>query len=347
MAIGIHISNGTATTDITQLVQTVTWSGDYQQCARTLEIGLTASPFDLSIPAVSCNLGDIISFYQNDKQLFYGYVFTLQKDTESSVIAVTCYDRGIYLKRNEGTYKFTSMTPEAIAKRVCADFGIEVGSFAVTDIKISRNFVGVSLYGILQTAYTLATESTGEKYMVRFDGQKCSVVKKAVTDQTLVVEGGSNLISASTTDSIANLINQVAIYNGDDKLIGTQKDSESIRLYGLFQNYLKQADGDNATAKAKKIIADNGVSQKITINCNGNIANIAGGTVVIREPYTGLYGLFYIDSDIHTWKRGQYYNKLVVNFRNIMDEQEVGQLPNKDGSKTGAKWEYLFKPGEV
>ena len=69
----------------------------------------------------------------------------------------------------------------------------------------------------------------------------------------------------------------------------------------------------------------------------GNIANVTGGTVVVHEPYTGVYGMFFIDSDTHTWKNGQYYNSLVLNFQNIMDEQEAGSLPNKTGSNTAGK----------
>jgi hypothetical protein len=345
------IANSAGTVDITQLVQSITWSGDYQQCARTLEFGLVSSPRDKNVPAVECELGNGVVFMQDNRVLFDGYIFERQKSTGSSVINITCYDRGIYLKRNEAVYKFTNMTPEAIAKRVCSDFGITIGSLAATGIKITRNFIGVSLYKIIQTAYTLASEKTGEKYMIRFDGAKMSVIKKTVTDETLVIEGGSNLMSASTTESIANMINQVAIYNTDDQLVGKQKDAEAIKLYGVMQSYLKQSDGEDATEKAKKLISDNGISQKITIENLGNIANITGGTVVVREPYTGIYGLFYIDSDVHTWKLGQYYNKLVVNFKNIMDEQEVGSLPNKTGNKTASSsknnstWTYLYKPG--
>lgn len=338
------ITGSSGTTDITQLIQSITWSGDYQQCSRTLEFELITSPTDKNVPAVKCELGNGIILKQNNRILFDGFIFEMQKDTGSSVINVTCYDRGIYLKRNEASYRFTNMTPESITKRICTDFGISAGSIAAPEAKISRNYVGVSLYRMIQTAYTLASEKTGKKYLVRFDGPKVCVIEKAVNNETLVVEGGSNLMSASTTESISNMINQVVVYNSDDKLISTQKDTETVKLYGVLQSYLKVAKGEDGITKAKKLIADNGVSQKITIENLGNIANVTGGTVVVREPYTGLYGLFYIDSDIHTWKRGQYYNKLVVNFRNIMDEQETGKLPNKDGSKTGT-WDYINKPG--
>ncbi len=332
--IKLYVSSSTGTLDVTELVQTITWSGDYQQCSRTLEFELLSSHTDKKVPKVKCELGYSVVLMQDKRVLFDGFIFERQKSSGSSVINITCYDRGIYLKRNEASYRFPGMTPETITKRICSDFGIETGSIASPNISVNRNFIGVSLYKIIQTAYTLASEATGKKYMLRFDGAKLNVIEKTITNETMVIEGGSNLMSAATTESIANMINQVVIYNENDKLVSTQKDAAAIKKYGVLQSYLKQSKGEKGIDKAKTIIADNGVSQKITIENLGNTANITGGSVVVREPYTGVYGQFYIDSDIHTWKRGQYYNKLVVNFKNIMDEQEVGTLPNRYGSKT-------------
>lgn len=245
------------------------------------------------------------------------------------------------------------MTAESITKRICADFGIEVGSIAQTNVKITRNFIGISLYSIIQTAYTLASEKNGKKYLVCFIGSKLMIIEKMINDNTLVIASGINLMSSSTSESITNMINQVAIYNDKDKLVKVQKDQAAISSYGLLQSYMKQGKTEDVTSKAKKLIDDNGITQKITIENLGNIANITGSTVVVKEPYTGVYGLFFIENDVHTWKNGQYYNKLVINFRNIMDEQTVGTLVNNDGkniNKNTSKndngsWEYLFKPG--
>lgn len=46
---------------------------------------------------------------------------------------------------------------------------------------------------------------------------------------------------------------------------------------------------------------------------------------MVKEPYTGLSGVFFIDADSHTWKNGIYTNKLTLNFQNLMDEKESGQ----------------------
>lgn len=313
--------------DVMQLIPSVTWSGDYKQCGRTLELSLLSSPTDKNIPTVSCPLGSAVLFRDAGNTLFDGYVFTRQKSTGDSVIDITAFDRGIYVKRNEAVYKFTNMTPEAITERICADFAIETGEIAQTGVKISRNFIGVALYKQIQTAYTLAAETTKEAYQVRFVGKKLSVIKKGVNTDTAVIAGGSNLMSASTSESIEEMINQVVIYDSNDKLVGTQKDDGLIKLYGLLQSYLKQSKDEDSTAKAKKLLEDNGVVQKITVENLGDVRCITGNSVAVHEPYTGVYGLFYIDGDTHTWKNGQYYNKLTLNFKRIMDEQEAGSIP--------------------
>ncbi len=324
MTIGLYITSGDGTADVTPLIQTITWSGDYQQCARTLDFGLTSSPTDTNVPTATCELGNGVVFKVDDEVLFNGFIFEREKDTESSVIDITCYDRGIYLKRNEAVYKFTNTTPEDITQRICTDFGITAGSVAETGVKISRNFIGVSLYNIIQTAYTLASEETEEKYLIRYEGDALNVIKKEVTEDTLVIEGGRNLMSSSTSESIKDMINQVVIYNSADKETGKANDTEFIEQYGLLQSYLRKTSGEDANKKAQKMLRDNGVSQKITVENLGNTKHITGNTVIVHEPYTGVDGLFYIDSDTHTWKKNIYLNKLVLNFKSIMDEQKSG-----------------------
>jgi hypothetical protein len=324
--IKLSITGKSGTTDITQLVPSITLSGDYQQCARTLEFELVSSPTDSNVPVVACELGNGVIVKDDDKVLFIGTIFARQKSTASSTINITCYDRGIYLNRNEGVYKFAGMTPEAIVRRLCSDFTIPVGSVAATGVKIGRNFIGVNLYQIIQTAYTMASDKTGKKYQIRFNGANLDVIEKGVTNKPMVIAGGSNLMNASTSESVENMINQVVIYNSKDKKVGNPNNSEAIKLYGLMQSYLRQSDKEDASAAAKRILKENGVSQKITVENLGSAANLTGEAVVVQEPYTGLYGLFYIDSDVHTWKNGQYYNKLVLNFQNLMSKEDAGEL---------------------
>lgn len=345
----VTLKNEHTSYDISEICRTITWSGNYQQCTRTVGIELIQSTTDRSIPTYKCDLGSIITLTEDETTIFEGYTFERQKHSDSSIINLTCYDKGIYLKRNQGIYKFNNITPEAITERICKDFGIEIGSIARTGIKLTRSFIGVNLYSILQTVYSIASQKNGLKYIIYFAGSKLMVREKKLNPSTLLIESGKNLMSSTTSESISNMINQVAIYNDNDKLVKIQKDQLAINAYGLMQSYLKQGKNEDVSSKADKLIQDNGVKQKITIENLGDIGHITGNTVMVKESVTGLYGLFMIDNDIHTWKNGQYYNKLVVNFNNLMDEQSAGNaivnISKSSEGESGSQWEYLFKPG--
>lgn len=310
--------------DATELVPTVNLSGEHTQCARTLALGMLSSPTDKSIPVIPCPLGAPVQFYDGNTLLLDGFVFGRDKATNSSVIDITCYDRGIYIKRNEKSYKFKNSTPEAATKRICADFGIPVGDIAATGYALNRNFPEANLYDIIQTAYTLAAVKTKKKYQVGFRGVKLCVWEKSAVTNAPQITAGVNLMDAAVSESLQNTITQVAIYNKDDALVKTVKNAELVKLYGVLQSAIKQADGEDTAAKAQKLLNDNGVEQKITVNNLGDTRYITGTSVIVQEPYTGLKGLFYIDNDVHSWKNGVYTNKLVLNFRAMMDEVDAG-----------------------
>ena len=337
--------------DITNLTNNINWGGDIRQCARTLSFDLVSLTDSKQFKTVECELGDSVSMKQDGDTLFNGIIVSMQKSTESNTISVQCFDRGFYLKRNKASYKFTAQTPAVIAKRVCADFGIETGKFAAPNITISRNFLGVELYKIIMTAYTLAAQKDSKSYYAYFCGTKLNVIEKKPSAETLVIESGVNLMSASSSKSIENMVTQVAIYSQEDTLIRTIKNAEALNQYGVLQEYIKQEKNESAEAEAKKILSDRGIEQKITVDNLGDISCVTGKCVIVKESYTGLYGLFYIDTDTHTWKNGLYFNKLVLNFKNIMDETEVGSIieqKNKSGKKKNSNlgvWEYINKPG--
>lgn len=102
-----------------------------------------------------------------------------------------------------------------------------------------------------------------------------------------------------------------------------------MKEYGLLQKVVKQNGKDTKVAEAKQILRDGTISQKITVTALGNVGVNTGDAVYIKEPSTGVTGQFYVDSDVHTWEKGKYTCKLMLNFRNIMDQVTAG------GEETG------------
>ncbi|MBC8547495.1 hypothetical protein H8711_11220 [Clostridiaceae bacterium NSJ-31] len=318
----LYLANESGGYDVTGLVSTVSVSGDYQQIARTLQASLLSFPTDSRVPEVDCPVGSAVRLTHEGETLFDGYVISRTKSTAANTIDLTCYDRGFYLKRIRTAKKVVDAAPEAVVAELCGEYGIDTGGLAATGVTVSRKFLGQTLYEIIATLYTIAGRTTGEKYHIGFDGDRLCVRAKGPSGRVTVIRGDSNLMDASVTESVENMVNSVAIYNQDGLLQSTVQREGAVQLYGLMQEYLQQAN--DAQTQAESMLSED-PEQKITVNCLGDPSLVTGGCAIVREPYTGLYGLFYIDSDTHTWKNGQYYNRLVLNFKAMMDEKEVGE----------------------
>ena len=306
-------------TEITEIITSLTISGEYRSCARSCQFGIVHAAADQRTWLVTINLGDIIKVIDKDKVLFYGPVWTKSKATESTELDFTCMDYGIYLKKNKASYNFTKMTAEAITRKVCGDFGIEIGSLAITGKPISRIFMGISLYDIIMTAYSLAND---KKYYCIFEGNLLYVLEKGKKECT-ALESGVNLLTSSVSESLESMVNRVRVYNKEDKLIKEFSEEADAKLYGFMTEIIRISEkSEDYTQKAKKTLT--GVERKITVSNWGNAEYITGKKVNVQEPYTGLTGIFYIDGDEHNWKNGIYTNKLTLNFENMMDEKESG-----------------------
>lgn len=330
----ITITNSKGSFDATELVTAVRWSGDYRQCARTLSLGLLSSElFDV----VDCAPGAGVAMQEGGRTIFTGFVFDRTKSTASQVIDLTCFDHGFYLNRNQTAKKYVGMTPEAAAAALASEFGLAVGTLATTGVPVSRNFPASArgaptLYEIIMTLYTEAAKTTGKAYFASFSGGVLSVLEKGSAGKILVIEGGSNLIDATVTESAQGVVNRVAVYDKNDNPLYTKSDDASAALYGVLQTAIKQADGKDAAATVTELLKKAAPEQKITVNNLGDISCVTGGAVMLHEPYTNLYGKFYIDSDLHQWKYGVYTNKLTLNLVAVMDEKSAGQEIEASGS---------------
>lgn len=332
------ITNNDGSFDATELVSTVRWLGDYRQCARTLSLGLLSSEL---FGVVDCALGAGVAMQESGKTIFTGFVFDRTKSTASQIIDLTCFDYGFYLNQNQAAKKFVGMTPEAATAALAAEFGLAVGTLAPTGVTVSRNFPASAsgaptLYEIIMTLYSEAAKTTGKAYFISFSGGTLSVLEKGGAGKILVIAGGSNLIDATVTESAQGVVNRVAVYDKNDNPFYTKADDASAALYGVLQTAIKQADGQDAATTVTELLKKSTPEQKITVNNLGDISCVTGGAVMLHEPYTNLYGKFYIDSDQHQWKNRVYTNKLTLNLIAVMDEKSAGQeIEASGGSGSG------------
>ena len=314
--------DGKKSMDITEWVQSLSWSGSWQDCARQVSMAV--------LPDALAELGGAVHVRQGGALRFAGRVVDRQRDNLGKTIDLTALDHGFYLKRNSTYRAVRNQTPEAAARELCNEFEIPVGSLASTEVPLSRNFLGSSLYQVIQTMYSLAADQTGKQYQVRFRGNDLEVVEKALGAESLRLVPGSNLLPCQSKDSIRNMVNSVAVYSDRYQRVAAYRSEEGYaELYGLMERAIKASAYDAPEKTAREILKENGISTTITADCLGSVKLVTGNAVAVHEPVTGTDGLFWVQSDQHTLKNGIYRTKVTLDLRNLMDKQEAGSVPNE------------------
>ena len=323
--------------DITNLLINATWSGDIKSCARKLEFSLISSPMDKNIPKVDIPLMSMILFYEDDNELFRGFVYEREKSSGNSM-SFMCYDYCAKLNDIKVSYNIINQTASSIYSKALSEYGLNKGDIVGASTPISKVFLGVTIYDMVMTAYTEEANKTGKKYMVYSKGDKFCSSEKGNVKLKLSFEEGKNILSSNFKESVSNMVNKVLIVDDNGDKISEVSNDEWLKTYGLFQDIYKKQEDKDSNAEAKAML--NGVEQSCSLSGFGDTTCITGYGVEVKDNYTGLVGLFYIDSDTHTWEGGNYTIDLQLNFKNIMNEVSVGQEEkentsvNLDGSTT-------------
>lgn len=323
--------------DITNLLIDITWSGDYKSCARKLEFSLVSSSYDINIPKVDIPLMSVISFYEDDNELFKGFVYEREKSSDNSM-SFLCYDYCAKLNDIKVSKNIKNQTASTIYNNFLTEYGLNKGDIVSASTNINKVFLGVTAYDMIMTAYTEEAKNTGKKYMLYSRGNKFYASEKGIVKLKLSFEEGKNILSSSFKESVSNMVNKVLIVDENGNKVSEVKNEEWHKAYGLFQDVYKQQEGKDSNAEAKAMLKD--IEQTCSLTGFGDTTCITGYGVQVKDTHTGLVGLFYIDSDTHTWEGGNYTIDLELNFKNIMNEVSVGEDEktetnvNLDGSAT-------------
>ena len=308
--------------DITNLLIDITWSGDYKSCARKLEFSLISSPMDKNIPKIDIPLMSMILFYEDNNELFRGFVYEREKSSDNSMNFL-CYDYCAKLNDIKVSYNIKNQTASSIYNKALSEYGLSKGDIVGASVPIKKVFLGTTIYDMVMTAYTEESKKTDKKYMLYSKEDKFCSMEKGKTKLKLSFEEGKNILSSNFKESVSKMVNKVLIVDDNGNKISEVKNDEWLKTYGLFQDIYKKEENKDSNAEAKVML--NGIEQSCSLSGFGDTTCITGYGVQVKDTHTGLVGLFYIDSDTHTWEGGNYTIDLELNFKNIMNEVSAGQ----------------------
>ena len=270
-------------------------------------------------------LGDLVKLYSDKKLLFLGTITAREKTAAVGTASYTAVDFMQHLLRSTGTYVFRNTTPEAIAKRLCTEMKIKIGSLAKTKIYIKRLiYEEQAIYDIIVGAYRKAKPQTKKKYMPVMEGSKFSVIEKGLSSGVKLTQG-VNITDASYNDTTDNIVNKVDIYSDSRVKLGQIENRKSQEKYGIYQSQITKEKGTDAKKEALTLLT--GVTKEASIEALGDVRAISGRSIVINDKATGLKGTFYISSDTHSFSNGTHTMSLDLTWVN---EMESGAEETKD-----------------
>lgn len=295
--------------DVTDLIERVEY-----------ETVLSSKPSKLSFDLikddnVSYFEGNPVRFYQDDKPLFYGYIFSKKRKSDQ-IIKTTAYDQIRYLK-NKDSFIFINKTATQIIQAVANTFNLKVGSLANTGHAIPElimdNKTGLDT---IFTALDRTLIATGNMY-VFYDNFGQLELKHVNDLRTNLVIGDKSLAEdyEYSTSIDENVANKVKIIK-DNKDTGKREvyivqDSSNIAKWGILQEFDKAKEGENKAQIAQRaenmLKIKNRLYRKLSIPCLGDFRVKAGTGIYINIADLGdisYQQYFIVNSVKHEIEKG-------------------------------------------
>lgn len=311
--------------DITQLAQTIKWSGDIRQAARKLEIEF-AYGRDYYLPRYDVPLASLLILYNDDQEIIRAVVFDRGKSASGGQ-KVTAYEHSIYLAKSKDTKIFRGMTATAIIKQLCSWYGVPAGDIVDTVVPLEKLLLRQkTIYDMMVIALTETSKRNGKKYQIRMSQGKLNVIEKGAQVVRWLITEGQNLIDADYSENINEMRNRIIIVGDKDQVLAEVKDMDLIRQYGLLSELRQEGNikAGEAQVMAQNLLKDLGkVSREAGLSCLGIDEVQAGTAVEVKESLTGLIGTFYVDTDEHTLQNGQHTMQLKLNWTDEVATQEA------------------------
>lgn len=309
--------------DISEAVESVSWSGSVLSAARTVEFAILNDPYDPGLQLPDICTGDYISLSVDTGELFFGQIFDIEKSTAIGTITYTAYDMMKNLLESNGRYNFKNVTPEAITAQVLEDIEVPYNHLEPTGINIKSMLCdSVSYYDIIMGAYTQAYRMTGNRYLPMIWQREFGVWPAVYTVSNFTLSDESNITAASLSESMNDIKNVIKIYDDKGNQVGEVADDPSTYLFGIFADVYDVEKGVDPTTGAKSKLKVT-PTQTVSITAVGDLNCLSGYSVMVKDAATGLSGKYWIKSDKHIWQNGTYMMELDLSFEQLMDEKEI------------------------
>ncbi len=323
--------------DVSQLVESVKWTGRKSSAARSITFTLIDDDgYKHERYSIDVAEGYQCVFYYDDVELFRGIIMK-QKQSDKKKLELTAYDLGIYLSNNKDTYCYENKTASDIFKDICSRYEIPTDeitkcTYSIPELSKSKT----SAYDAMCDALSQDFDNTGVRHYISSDKGKLSLKTRRENIVQWVVEVGSNLSTYTFEKNIEDVKTRIKMYNDENTVTAESIDSTLESKIGIFQdveNYDDSLSEAQMTDLVKSVLAEKSTpKQNLNIEALGITDVISGIGLFVIIPQLNINQTFYVDEDTHTFQDRKHTMSLKLNFASDIGKDDPSEAAKGDYS---------------
>lgn len=239
---------------------------------------------------ISISNGNSVAFRYDGKPVFYGYVFTVEKNGDDT-LSVVCYDQLRYLKNKDSMVYNCSYSD--LIKQIAYKYGLQTGYIEDTGYVIPSRIEEDSVINILNTAAHLTSVQTGGFYVLYDDFGRLTLKPFGKLNSGVYLDS-TVMTSYSVKRDIDNDVYNRVVIAYDNSQTGVRElyianDTEKQSKWGVLQYYERNA-GDVSQEELQRtsesILKDRSV-ENVSVSvksCAGDLSVRGGCGVYVRFP---------------------------------------------------------------
>lgn len=305
------------TIDMTNLVQSVRWSGRKGSSARTITVAMIDDDgYRHARSGIDVADGNQCVFLVDGKERFRGILMN-QNQGDNKQLKFKAYDNGIYLANNKDTFVYKNKTADQVFSDVCSRFGIPTGEVAKCSYKIPELTKSKTTgQDAVLDALGLDYKATGTRHFISSDKGKLSLLQRKDQVISFVVDGDANLYGYSYTKSIESIKTRVRMISKEGTTLAEKSNSALEQKIGIFQE-IQQPDESLTKAQVKDLVGSvldtlDDPEETLTLNILGDPDVISGKAILVKIPHLGISRAYYVDSDDHAFEDNMHTMSLTL-----------------------------------
>ena len=263
--------------------------------------------------------GNPVSFRQDGKDVFYGFVFTKRRD-KGGLIQVTAYDQLRYLK-NKDTVREVGVTASGLLQMLASDFRLQCGEIEDTGYTIeSIAEDDQSLFDIILGALDETTQATGKLFVLYDDFGKLCLRNIASMKRNFLVDRdvSEDIDYSSSIDSQTYNKVKLAYENSETgkRDVFIAQDGDAMNRWGVLQYYESVQTETGAAQKADALLKlYNRKTRTLTVKGVLGDVSVRAGTLVPVSLHLGdiVANTFMLAEKVkHTFRENEHVMDLTL-----------------------------------